>query len=239
MSEFFRFPHTPHLAWLGEGKPRDDKILSFAESEALLKGEVSVEEKLDGANIGLSLSSQKQLQIQNRGQFLTPPYTGQFLRLSAWLRQHEEALSNGLNQDLILFGEWCAAKHSLSYDKLPDWFLLFDVYDRQAKRFWSRSCRDTLARKMGIAIVPLVHVGSCTTSSLKKILLRQNSKFRIGPMEGIVIRRDSGDWCVDRAKLVRSDFIQAIEEHWRRRKIEWNCVDFDSFSNLGTAQNEP
>ena len=55
MTDFFRFPHTPHLAWLGEGTPRDDKVLSSHEAAALLAGEVVVEEKLDGANVGLSL----------------------------------------------------------------------------------------------------------------------------------------------------------------------------------------
>ena len=39
---FFRFPHTPHLAWLGDGVPRDDKVLSDAEAEALLGARVVV-----------------------------------------------------------------------------------------------------------------------------------------------------------------------------------------------------
>jgi hypothetical protein len=44
MTDFFRFPHTPHLAWLGPGVPRDDKVLAPAEAQALLAGEVVVEE---------------------------------------------------------------------------------------------------------------------------------------------------------------------------------------------------
>src|SRR5690606_2076140 len=51
VTEFFRFPQTPHLAWLGEGQPRDDKVLTPDEVDALLAGEVVVEEKVDGANI--------------------------------------------------------------------------------------------------------------------------------------------------------------------------------------------
>ena len=35
-ADFFRFPHTPHLAWLGEGSPRDDKVLSPNEVTGLL-----------------------------------------------------------------------------------------------------------------------------------------------------------------------------------------------------------
>lgn len=52
MSEFFRFPHTPHLAWLGKGESRDDKVLSQAEAKAFLAGPVLLEEKVDGANLG-------------------------------------------------------------------------------------------------------------------------------------------------------------------------------------------
>jgi len=70
MTDFFRFPHTPHLAWLGPGAPRDDKVLTPAEVRELLNGEVVVEEKIDGANLGLSLAPDGSLRAQNRGQYL-------------------------------------------------------------------------------------------------------------------------------------------------------------------------
>ena len=44
MSTFYRFPHTPHLAWVGVGEPRDDKVLSASEAAALLARDVVVEE---------------------------------------------------------------------------------------------------------------------------------------------------------------------------------------------------
>ena len=56
MTDFFRFPHTPHIAWLATGAPRDDKVLSPDEAHELLAGEVVLEEKLDGANLGFSVS---------------------------------------------------------------------------------------------------------------------------------------------------------------------------------------
>ncbi len=79
LTDFFRFPHTPHLAWLGEGSPRDDKVLSPDEVTALLAGDVVVEEKLDGANLGLSLAPDGSLRAQNRGQYLAQPHAGQLL----------------------------------------------------------------------------------------------------------------------------------------------------------------
>ena len=228
MPDFFRFPAAPHLAWLAkDGMPRDDKVFSTTEAQALLAGNVVVEEKLDGANLGLSLASDGTLRAQNRGQYLDGPHAGQFARLPAWLTQHEIGLRTVLRPELILFGEWCAARHSLDYGTLPDWFLLFDVYDRSTGRFWSTVRRDALAAEAGLATVPRVLTGHATLESLKQLVLDVPSRYRAGlPLEGVVVRRESTDWCETRAKLVRPDFTQAIDTHWRKRAIEWNRVDW-------------
>lgn len=225
MSEFFRFPHTSHLAWLGEGEPRDDKVLSLADAKTLLAGEVIVEEKLDGANLGFSLSPDGGLLAQNRGQYLAEPHAGQFARLPAWLSLHGDALLNALKPNLMLFGEWCAARHSLDYSALPDWFLLFDVYDRAAAGFWSAARRNALARVVGLATVPRLFHGHTSLIDLKALVRSAKSGYRDGPLEGIVVRRESAEWCEVRAKLVRPDFTQAIDNHWRKRAIAWNRVD--------------
>lgn len=222
MTDFFRFPHTPHIAWLAEGEPRDDKVLSPAEVKALLAGEVVLEEKLDGANLGFSLAQDGSLRAQNRGQYLNAPHAGQFSRLPAWLTQHSEAIATALTPTLMLFGEWCAARHSLDYGNLPDWFLLFDVYDGQVGKFWSSKRRNALAEKLGLFTVPELRRSHQTLPLLKELLQSDHSRFRSGPLEGIIIRQDSKDWCQNRAKLVRQDFTQTISEHWRRRQIEWN-----------------
>lgn len=225
-ADFFRFPHTPHLAWLGEGSPRDDKVLLPNEVTVLLAGDVVVEEKLDGANLGLSLTLDGNLRAQNRGQYLAEPHAGQFARLPAWLAQHGEALRSALTPSLIVFGEWCAARHSLDYAALPDWFLFFDVYDRSEGRFWNSSRRNALASAAGLVTVPQVLQGKATIPALKKLVANTTSRYRAGALEGVVIRRESADWCEARAKLVRPDFTQAISTHWRKRALEWNSIDY-------------
>ncbi len=225
MSDFFRFPHTPHLAWLGEGTPRDDKLLIPKEVDALLDGEVVVEEKLDGANLGISLGSDGQLRAQNRGQYLVAPFTGQFSRLQGWLSQHQLTLVDGLGSQRILFGEWCAARHSLDYDALPDWFLLFDVYDRARGMFWSTSRRNALAEELGLVVVPRLLGGRMTLDGLRTLLETRASRFRAGPLEGVVVRRESDNWCEARGKLVNADFTQAILDHWSRKTIQWNRAE--------------
>ena len=222
MTDFFRFPHTPHITGLNNDVPRDNKVLTSAEVQALLISDVVVEEKMDGANIGFSLDTNGFLCVQNRGQYLMPPYSGQFTRISAWMAQHETALYSVLTPDLILFGEWCVARHTLDYATLPDWFLLFDVYDRSICRFWSTTRRNLLAEEAGLACVPQVMYGQCTVEDLKGIVANTPSHYRHGPLEGVVVRRESAEVCETRGKLVRQDFVQAIDVHWSSHYIEWN-----------------
>lgn len=223
---FYRFPHTPHIAWLGAAQPRDDKVLSPSEAEDLLAGDVVLEEKLDGANLGFSLSADGELRVQNRGQYLAEPHGGQFARLPQWLAMHGSGVGDALlehaDRGLMLFGEWCAARHSLEYTRLPDWLLLFDVLEATTGRFWSSTRRDALAARLGLATTPRVALGRFKLAELAGKLDSWPSRFRDGPMEGIVVRRESAQWCERRAKLVRADFTQAIGEHWRSRRLEWN-----------------
>jgi ATP-dependent RNA circularization protein (DNA/RNA ligase family) len=186
--------------------------------------DVVVEEKLDGANLGISVDPAGKLRLQNRGQYLVPPFRGQFSRACGWLAQHAHALATELGQELILFGEWCAARHSVRYDHLPDWFLAFDVYDRTARRFCSTPRRDALVHSLNLPLVPTLAHGRMTLDAVKAQVLTGTSRFGATPVEGVVIRREGPDYLDQRAKLVRPDFTQAITEHWRDRAIEWNGV---------------
>ena len=223
--DFFRFPHTPHLAWLGADKPRDDKVLSIADANALLTNAVVLEEKLDGANLGISLDQSGQLRMQNRGEYLSRPLRGQFSRATAWLAEHQAALTPALGSHLMLFGEWCAARHSIVYNQLPDWFLAFDVYDREARRFWSTARRDDLVATLGLSVVPHLARNRTTLGELRALVMASASQCGAPHLEGVVIRLDGPKFLDHRAKLVHPNFTQAIGEHWRSRKIEWNVVD--------------
>lgn len=228
MSEFFRFPHTPHIAWLAPGSPRDDKVLPLDVVEKLLAGEVVIEEKLDGANLGFSIGPDGALRAQNRGQYLLPPFTGQFAQLGKWLELHQDRLFDGLTESLMVFGEWCAARHSLDYDQLPDWWLMFDVYDRKVERFWSTARRNAWAAELGVSVVPCMFKGRINMTQLRGEVADTVSHFRIGSMEGVIVRKEGAMWLKARAKLVRGDFTQTIARHWRTRLLERNHLAFET-----------
>jgi ATP-dependent RNA circularization protein (DNA/RNA ligase family) len=221
MTAFLRFPHTPHLAWLAPGQPRDDKVLSASEAHALLAGDVVVEEKVDGANLGFSVDESGTVRAQNRGSYVDREQAQpQFKTLSRWLQTHEDDLAEALFPNLMLFGEWCYAVHSLTYTRLPDWFLAFDVYDRGTGRFWSTSRRDELVAKLGLSLVPQIAKGRFDIAGVLGLL--GESRFGDGPAEGVYVRREDEEHLVARAKLVRPEFVQAIGEHWSRRRLRTN-----------------
>lgn len=222
--EFFRFPHTPHVAWLGQGGPRGDKLLAPNEVSELLAGDVVVEEKLDGSNLGFSVDDDRTIRGQNRGRYLDlDALQGQWKPLKRWLSARRQSLSDALGDQLMLFGEWCYAIHSVRYAHLPDWFLAFDVYDRSTGEFWSVDRRNALAKRLDIVTVPEVSRGRHTVESLKKLLGK--SQLTEGPAEGLYVRAEANGVLAARAKLVRAEFVQAIEEHWSKRQLEENQLE--------------
>ena len=222
-ADFFRFPHTPHIEWLGEGSPRGDKLLPVPLVEKMLESNLTIEEKVDGANVGFSLDAGGKLRAQNRGAWIDRQAGGQFKHLWSWLRRLERDLEDVLGQNLMLFGEWCYACHSLPYAELPDWFIGFDVYDRAEKKFYSVAKRNKLLELSGIEVIKPVSTGNFSKSELIE-LLDKPSFYGSDRLEGLYLRLDEGDWLRQRAKLVRSDFTQAIGEHWVRKGIVANQV---------------
>lgn len=220
-SAFFRFPHTPHVAWLGAGKPREDKVLSPHEVEALMASEVVVEEKVDGANLGFSVDEHGELRAQNRGKYLDlQTLDGQWKPLKRWLSSRKCALAEALSPNLVLFGEWCYAVHSVRYSRLPGWFLAFDVYERQSGMFWNVERRNELAARSNVVVVPELGRGHFDVDGLKMLL--GHSHLTEGPAEGLYVRREADGRLYERAKLVRAEFVQAIDEHWSKRQLEAN-----------------
>lgn len=218
--DFYKFPSTPHLALLGGVAVRDDKVMSKAERDEFFRHDLVVEEKVDGANLGISFDESGNIRAQNRGAYLEFPYLGQWKKLSSWLAPKTDALFEQLTDRYMLFGEWCYAWHSVIYDRLPDWFLGFDIYDKKSRGFFSCQRRDEMFHRLGIVSVPFLGRGHYSFNKLKGFLAK--SRLRKGPAEGVYLRFDKGDWLAYRAKLVRPEFVRTIEEHWSRKMIHPN-----------------
>lgn len=217
---FVKFPRTPHLFTLPGTSIRGDRLVEPAEARRLLRLRASIEEKVDGANLGLSVGADGRVRAQSRGHYLKAGTPGQWQPLWRWLAQREDRLRTALGTNLLLFGEWCYARHTVAYDALPDWFLAFDVYDRGVGQFFSRGRRDALVEPLDLATVPLLAEGAFDEKALVRFLAR--SRLGTSLVEGIYLRWDEGDWLVARAKLVRPGWVPVGDEHWSRHPLETN-----------------
>lgn len=228
-----KFPRTRHIYDAGgSGVGRDDLLMDMREVEQVFfSGQrVAVEEKVDGANLGLSIGHDGRILAQNRSHYVNSSTHTQFRMLDQWIEEHTSALYDVLGEQsgYILYGEWLYATHSIEYTRLPAYFLAFDIYDRKAGQFLSRAERDVRLRGTGIRTVPLIAERRFTCIDDVLELLDTRSKFADCHVEGVYLRVDNGRYLETRAKLVRADFIQGITDHWMTAQLRRNQIDYEA-----------
>lgn len=223
MKEYFKFPSTKHIALPDYESVRKDKVMSDQDIAEMLRHEIVIEEKIDGANLGISFDDNGDICLQNRGNWLLPPWKGQWEKLKNWVDKRQDALFDIISDRYILFGEWCYAKHSIYYNKLPDYFIAFDLYDKENERFLSVECRNAMCNGMEIAVIHQCARGKYTLKELFSFF--RQSYYGDNMCEGIYVRWDEGEWLKERAKLVRSDFKQSIEDHWSKKTMQINGLE--------------
>lgn len=218
-----KFPRTRHIINLG-AMTRDDLLYSAAEQKDFLKMDLIIEEKIDGANLGIFLDkTTMKLMVQNRSHFVNSSYHEQFKLLDKWITSHSAELFEILqDNEYILYGEWIFFKHSIHYTIIPDYFILFDIYDRLTKQFLSRDVVNSIIKNTTLQQVPIIAKGKFTIDDLKKLAVGK-SIFYDGPIEGIYVRAVKDGITKYRGKIVRSNFI-AGDEHWTKNKYTMNII---------------
>ncbi|EAU92461.1 ATP dependent DNA ligase [Coprinopsis cinerea okayama7 len=222
----YKFPRTPHLINLGAAT-EDDIQLDLANLN--IPGHVVITEKVDGANMGFSLSHDKQIIVQNRSHYVNSATHAQFRRLGAWIERHRDELTKLLDRDpyfperYILFGEWVYATHSIPYSRLPDYFIAFDFYDRTTGTFASPEVLKTMLASTTIRSVPILHEGAMPTDGELREMVQRPSSFYEGRIEGVYVKVERGSQVVFRGKVVRKDFISG-NEHWTRGPLQVNSL---------------
>lgn len=211
---------------------RSDVVMTQAEREQFLCNEITVEEKVDGANLGVWMNDNFELRFQNRGKMINAQSATQWHALDEWARINAADLYELLaprddGSRRILFGEWLFAKHSIEYDALPAYFVAFDVYDSALDAFLSVAARDALLAETNVPVVRCV--ASAATRALEELLdMIENTNSAYAseevPLEGVYLKFDDGDVNRERCKLVRKEFIQAIDKHWSKNDLIKNRI---------------
>jgi hypothetical protein len=85
----------------------------------------------------------------------------------------------------IVYGELMFVCHKASYNKLPDWFLVFDVWNTKQYTPWSDTA--ALCSLLGLCTVPVISVGNFELHNLYG-KIPYSSGYGKYPAEGIVVK---------------------------------------------------
>ena len=237
MDALFKYPRTRHIE--GSGLQKGDQDLDRVPFVELVGKNLVVEEKLDGANVGISFStSTGALQLQCRGHFLTGgPRERQFGLLKPWAETHQGWLRERLATRYVLYAEWLYAKHTVFYDTLPHYLMEFDVLDRHTGAFLSTPRRQALLGGPVVA-VPVLRTGALRrqdeltglvrpslykSAGWRERLAAEAQSAGVDPAfvlahetddsplaEGLYIKWEDDEQVLGRYKWVRPGFLQAI-----------------------------
>ena len=248
MNTIRKYPRTRHI--LDSRLQPGDEDLSAASFGDIAGCHLVVEEKIDGANAAISFDSEGRLMLQSRGHFLTGgPRERHFNLFKAWAYAIETEIRPVLGSRYIVYGEWVYAKHTVYYDRLPHYFLEFDVLDRETGVFLSTPERQRLLAGLPLVSVPVLYEGTVADgSTLKRLIapsLYKSTGWRdqlaediaagkhheeyvkkqtdISDLaEGLYIKAEANGAVVARYKYVRHDFLTTVLDsasHWLSRPI--------------------
>jgi RNA ligase len=207
-----KYPRSFHLPW-SPGGTSDDKRLR--DVSALVGAEIVITEKCDGSNLTYTRSS-----VFSRSHS-GPPGHPSFHIAKATHARIAHLLSDGVS----VFCEYCYAVHSIAYEALPSYSLVFGVRDDVEGIWWDWDMTVMQAEALGLPTVPLLFRGVVSTEdelrSLTASLAREPSALG-GPREGVVVRRagqfSDSEFSRSLGKWVRKDHVQT-DEHWMHQAI--------------------
>ena len=206
------YPRIPHLDKSISNMTHDD---IQRESNIIFPITGWVQEKIDGANCGMSWTSGPV--VRNRNNILKKGYMEketpaklQFRSTWNWIHEHGKEIrdiSKEVMSPVTLYGEWMYAVHSLEYNKLPDVFIAYDIYSVEDKQFLAP---DVVERLLSKTTIKYIKPHKVTFNNIDEIVeySERASDYRNGVREGIVIKIANEKFLTESFKIVNKLFAR-------------------------------
>lgn len=198
MTQYYKYPRTPHVPW-SLGATDDDKKL---QSMTHFYGErIIVTEKMDGENYTLynDHSHARSLDSANHSS-------------RAWVKSFHNTFKHDIPENIRICGENLYATHSIHYDDLESYFYVFSIWEENVCLSWEDT--ELYLKLLNLNSVPIIYLGMYNENYIKSI--------DIGNTEGYVIRNVKSfkyeEFSQNIAKFVRKDHVQS-DKHWMHSKI--------------------
>jgi len=240
MNQIYKFPRTQHI--FGSKLQKGDEDLVNVPFEQIRGRNIIVEEKVDGANSGISIVD-GELMLQSRGHYLTGGYRERhFDLLKTWANNWSQQFKELLGERYVMYSEWLYAKHTVYYDVLPHYNMEFDILDVENNVFL-----DTPTRQKILKDFPFIHSvkvlfegklddvnqlhdmvvkshfithnknESLTNEIIKQGQMHQHDEIfnqtdNSNLMEGLYIKVEEDGIVKERYKFVRQGFLQVVSD---------------------------
>jgi hypothetical protein len=208
-----KYPRSFHLPW-SPGGTSDDKRL--ADVSPLIGAELVITEKCDGSNLTYTRTN-----VFSRSHAGPPSHPSFDLAKATHAR-----IGHQLSPGLSLFCEYCYAVHSIEYDCLPEYSLVFGARDDVSGTWWDWDMVTAQATDVELPTVPVLFRGKVESEGELEALTTQlaaaPSAFG-GSREGVVVRLagefSDGAFSRSLAKWVRKGHVQT-DDHWLHQAIK-------------------
>lgn len=205
-----KYPRTYHLPF-SPGASSDDKIMSDVSIFETIGNDVGivVSEKMDGENTTMYSDYIHARSIEDNG------HTSR-----NWVRNFHGQIKHNIPKGWRLCGENVYAKHSIYYDNLKSYFLLFSIWNENNICL---SWNDTKewSELLELNTVPILYQGLYKDFDYKKLI----SVLDFSKTEGFVIRIANSfsykEFKTHVGKYVRKEHV-TTDNHWLQQKLILN-----------------
>lgn len=201
-----KYPRTYHVPW-SLGLKNDDRMMDNTERWRGM--EVVISEKVDGENTTMYNDYMHARSLEYE---------------SAIWRDRIKPIWGAIKHDIPdgwrVCGENMSAVHSIRYENLPSYFLMFSIWnDQNICMSWKETME--WADLLGVNIVPVLYWGVWDEAECRNL----SDNLDINTQEGLVIR-PAGSFAFKEfrnlvGKWVRPHHVQT-DEHWTRKPVEYN-----------------
>lgn len=203
-----KYPKTPHLPW-SPGVHSDDSVMDDDVVRRLAKRSLVVTEKMDGENTTFYSNYMHARSLDSMS------HSSQ-----AYVKSIHARVAPDIPAGWRVVGENMYATHSIKYEDLRGYFVVFAIFDETGTLLPWVEIQDW-ARLLDLPTVPVIDRGPCQTLRHAEFNWQTYAEKLGRESEGFVVRNEDAirpeDFRHSVAKYVRAGHVQTIQHGWKYR----------------------
>lgn len=207
-----KYPKTLHLPW-SKTVSKDDKVL--LDTSCFDGKEIIITEKMDGECSGATKDIIHARSLELKGLTEKQEWS------RTWLKGLWASIRHDIPPNIKIFGENLFAKHSIYYEDLPTYFMVFNIIEKDTFLGWDEI--EDICFILGLSLVPIIYRGVWDEEMVRELW----DRIEDVNVEGYVVRNSDSfkydDFNSNVAKFVRENHVQT-DKHWTQGEKDKNQI---------------